>query len=154
MIQCETWPSSTYVVQRYGNTFDLTRSLPETHQLALHRRRIESVTSDIQQQAQQALNTPASRIPRHQPAYSAARGPSGSQASQAHNTSLGLTPILLITMCILPLLRMTLGNVGQDSAVHVGISYMGANRSFPSSRASYTITSLPPGYTSNPPFGS
>ncbi|KAF4771896.1 hypothetical protein N7455_008271 [Penicillium solitum] len=108
----------------------------------------------FKRQAQQALDTPASRIPRHQLAHSTARDLSGSQASQAHNTSLCLTPIPLITMCILPLLPMTLGSVGQDSAVHVRIFYMGANRSFPSPRVSYTITSLPPGYTSNPPSGS
>lgn len=47
-------------------------------------------------------------------------------------------------MCILPLLPMTLGNVGQDSVVHVGIPSMGANRPFPSPGASYTITSLRP----------
>ncbi|KAJ5192719.1 hypothetical protein N7449_008861 [Penicillium cf. viridicatum] len=45
----------------------------------------------FKRQAQQALNTPTSRIPRHQPAHSTARDPSGSQASQAHDTSLGLT---------------------------------------------------------------
>jgi hypothetical protein len=65
---------------------------------------------------QLAWNFPASGLPRHQPAHSTTRGPFGSQASQAHDTSLGLIRIRLIThfVCILYLLPVLMGNVRRD----------------------------------------